>query len=101
MRSFQNTNDIVGRSRCLFYDFFEVFTETVMSHTAVNFDAERRNVCEANRVVWLSENGFAQVTPNFCRVDIECSAKLDVLHAITAKIEVHQTRDEPALLVFR
>jgi hypothetical protein len=68
-----------------------------MGHAAMHFHTKPGNVGEAQRVVWIRENRFAQIAADLCHVDIKRSAELNVPGTISAKINVHQSRNKPGL----
>src|SRR5581483_6720879 len=67
--------------------------KTVKRRATQNWGTETRDVREAQRVVRIDENRFAEVATDFVRVDIERAHELDVADGVTTEHVVHQARD--------
>src|SRR4051812_41233792 len=63
----------------------------------MHFHAEVRHIGEFHGVVRLGEDRFTQVVADLRRIDVECSAELNVAHVIAAEADVHKTWDEIVL----
>ena len=89
-RFFQNANDVISWPRRFFDDVLEILTHAVMSHAAMDFDAEALYFSEPNCVVGLRRNCFTEIATDFRHVDIKRGAELNVAWSIAAKFDVHQ-----------
>src|SRR5690606_38167849 len=61
--------------------------------SAVNRDAQRRDLGEPAGVVRLGEDRFGQILADLRRVDVEGGGKLDVPDVISAEADMHQPGD--------
>src|SRR5262249_30693482 len=71
----------------------QVLAEAVVSHAAVDLDAQLGDVGELHRVVLAGEDRLGEVLADLLGVDVEGGGELDVAHVVAAEVHVHQARN--------
>ncbi len=67
-------SDYIGcGSGCFLDDFLEILSKTVVCHTPVYFDSDFRYVAELYSTVRIGKDGFTEIFPDLCNIDIESS----------------------------
>ncbi len=94
----EDADDVGRRPGRLGDDLGEVLAEAVVGHAALDGHAEVRHVGESVGVVRLGEDRLRQVLADLVAVDVEGGDELDVADVVAAEVDVHQARDEVAVL---
>ena len=74
-------------------DAFNVLSEAVVGHTAVDLDAGQGNVGETDGVVGLGDDGFGEVFADFVFVDVEGGDDVYVADFVATDGGVHEAGD--------
>ena len=91
-RVFEYAHDVDRLGRRLFDHGAVVLVQSVHRRSALDGDAERRDVGELDGVVLTTLDGLAEVAADLGGVDVEGRHELEVADVIATEHDVHETR---------